>query len=882
MMQIQKRDGRTVPYDRDRIYHAIEMAWRAELRNPYPDSIDSDVLGAIEKLVDEVEAAVLSTDEETITVELVQDRVEEALMRAQHFNVARRYILYREARHKQRGLLKITGLGESTQSLSYSTIHQWLQDAHIDIPHEGMLDQVLASLPSLPTTPEIFDAMIMTARTRIELIPEYSKVAMRLLRKKLEMEVNPEGKAYVDLFIHNMQELVNAGRLSGEMAEVFDFTEIGIHLDNTRDELFDYLGLQTLYDRYFLHVDGVRKETPQMFWMRVAMGLSLKEDEPVAQALDFYEMFSTFRYCPSTPTLFNSGTINNQMSSCYLTSIDDSLESIFDGIKDNAKLQKLAGGIGNDWTNVRGLGAWIKGTNGPSQGIIPFLNIADATAIAVNQGSKRKGAVCAYLEPWHLDVEEFLDLRKNTGDDRRRTHDMHTALWIPDLFMERVQEDGTWTLFSPDTVHGLHSLYGADFRSAYELAEAEGRDGAKQVSAVDLWRKIMGSVYETGHPWITFKDRANERNTQKHEGTIHSSNLCTEILLNTKPDEEIAVCNLASINLITHVKDDKLDLQMLAETIHQAVRGLDNVIDNNLYPVEEAERANTRHRPIGLGLMGWQDVLHVLDIPMESSLAVQLASQLMEVISYEAISASANLADERGAYPSFAGSSWSAGELPYESAVLNVSPELDWSGLRDRVRQGVRNSNILAIAPTATIANIQGVSQSIEPQYSNLYVKSNLSGEFTTVNQYLVDELRELGIWDTDMLDDLKYHDGSVQEIDRIPDNLKLKYKTAFEIDPVAVIQAAAARQCWIDMGQSLNLYVVAPTGRELSDMYFTCWNLGLKTTYYLRSKGATSAEKSTLDINKHGVQPKWMTSKSASSEIVINRDEEFMCEVCQ
>jgi ribonucleoside-diphosphate reductase alpha chain len=621
------------------------------------------------------------------------------------------------------------------------------------------------------------------------------------------------------------------------------------------------LGLQTLYDRYFLHVRGTRFELPQAFFMRVAMGLSLREIDREEKAISFYELLSSFDFMVSTPTLFNAGTLRPQLSSCFLTTVPDDLDGIFTSIKDNALLAKYSGGLGNDWTRVRGLGAHIKGTNGESQGVVPFLKVANDTAIAVNQGGKRKGAVCAYLETWHIDIEEFLDLRKNTGDDRRRTHDMNTANWVPDLFMQRVAENDDWTLFSPDEVPDLHDLYGEAFKAAYEGYEARAVRGDitvfKQVRAIDLWRRMLSMIFETGHPWVTFKDPCNIRSPQRHAGVVHSSNLCTEITLNTS-DDEVAVCNLGSVNLAAHVTAEDIDHARVARTVKTAMRMLDNVIDINFYTVPEARRSNLRHRPVGLGLMGFQDALQTLRVPYASEEAVRFADESMEVVSFHAIAASVDLAAERGRYPSFGGSLWSKGILPIASIELlaeargrlelDRSTTLDWAGLRERVMTiGMRNSNTMAIAPTATISNICGVSQSIEPAYQNLFVKSNMSGDFTVVNAALVRDLKALGLWDEVMVSDLKYFDGGVAEIDRIPDDIKALYATAFEIDASWLIEAAARRQKWIDQSQSLNLYIANPSGKRLDALYRLAWERGLKTTYYLRSRSATHVEKSTL-----------------------------------
>ncbi|NRA58477.1 MAG: ribonucleoside-diphosphate reductase subunit alpha, partial [Phycisphaerales bacterium] len=670
----------------------------------------------------------------------------------------------------------------------------------------------------------------------------------------------------------------------------FDLDRIASAIKPDRDRGFQYQGVQTVYDRYLIHVDGRRIETPQYFWMRVAMGLALNEDDREARAIEFYELLSTFRFVSATPTLFNAGTPHPQLSSCYLTSVDDDLHHIFKCVQDNAMLSKWAGGLGNDWTRVRATGARIHGTNGKSQGIVPFLKVANDAALAVNQGGKRKGAVCAYLETWHLDLEEFLELRKNTGDDRRRTHDMHTAHWIPDLFMQRVQdglagEPAKWTLFSPNEVPDLHDLYGEAFNARYAEYEAMADRGElrqfRRVEAADLWRKMLSMVFETGHPWLTFKDPSNLRSPQDHAGVVHNSNLCTEILLNTSNDET-AVCNLGSINLKAHTTTADLDREQLASTIRTAVRMLDNVIDINYYPTAEARTANTRHRPIGLGLMGFQDALYAMRLPYASERAVEFADELGEFIGYHAILASTKLAAERGRYGSYEGSKWDRGLLPIDTVELvrearggalemDTTRRMDWAPVYEAVAaHGMRNSNVMAIAPTATISNIAGCTQSIEPTYRNLFVKSNLSGDFTVINEYLVADLKRLDIWDDQMLDELKYHDGDLGPISRIPDGLKRLYQTAFEIDPAALIEATSRRQKWIDMGISLNLYLGAPSGKALSDMYQLCWRKGLKTTYYLRSRAATQVEKSSVDVNKHGAQPKWMKNRSATSDVFL------------
>jgi len=605
------------------------------------------------------------------------------------------------------------------------------------------------------------------------------------------------------------------------------------------------------------------------------------------RAIEFYDVLSQFLFTSSTPTLFNSGTNHSQMSSCYLSTVMDDLQHIFKVVSDDAQLSKWAGGLGNDWTNVRATGSRIKGTNGRSQGVIPFLKVANDTAVAVNQGGKRKGAMCAYLETWHLDIEDFLELRKNTGDERRRTHDMNTANWIPDLFMKRVLANGEWTMFSPSDVPDLHDLYGKAFDKRYEEYEQMAASGElklfKKVEAVKLWRKMLSMLFETGHPWVTFKDASNIRSPQDHVGVVHSSNLCTEILLNTSA-EETAVCNLGSINLLAHCTEKGMNEELLSKTVRTAIRMLDNVIDINFYPTMEAKTSNLRHRPVGLGLMGFQDALYLQGISYASPEAVKFADESMEMISYYALLASSELAKERGAYSSYKGSKWDRGLLPIDTIELlaqerggevdvDRSAQMDWDVVRKSIKKhGMRNSNTMAIAPTATISNITGVVQSIEPTYKHLYAKSNLSGEFLVHNMHLAKDLKEIGLWDEEMVDDLKYFDGSITEVDRIPDEIKKKYLTAFEIEPEWILECASRRQKWIDMGESLNLYIAQPSGKKLNDMYLLAWRKGLKTTYYLRSLGATQIEKSTSDINKRGMQPRWMKNQSASSDIKVDR----------
>ena len=754
---------------------------------------------------------------------------------------------------------------------------------------------------------EVHKSAILAARALLEKDPAYSYVTARLLLNTIRKEVIGEevsheamGTRYATYFPEFIQRGIKGELLDPRMAE-FDLARLGQALKSDRDLQFGYLGLQTLYDRYFLHIDEQRIELPQAFFMRVSMGLALNEANREARAIEFYNVLSTFDFMSSTPTLFNAGTLRSQLSSCYLTTVSDDLTGIYDAIKENALLAKYAGGLGNDWTPVRALGSRIKGTNGKSQGVVPFLKVVNDTAVAVNQGGKRKGAVCSYLESWHLDIEEFLELRKNTGDDRRRTHDMNTANWIPDLFMKRVMEAGEWTLFSPSDVPDLHDAFGKAFEKAYLGYEAKAAAGElklfRKIPALSLWRKMLSMLFETGHPWITFKDPCNIRSPQQHTGVVHSSNLCTEITLNTN-HEEIAVCNLGSVNLVAHITDKGLDFVKVKKTIRTAMRMLDNVIDINYYAVDKAERSNARHRPVGLGIMGFQDCLQKMRVPYASAEAVEFADRSMEMVAYAAYWASTELAEERGRYQSFKGSLWDRGILPQDTLDLLASERggyvevdrssaLDWGPLRERIRSfGMRNSNCLAIAPTATIANIVGVSASIEPTYQNLYVKSNLSGEFTVVNEYLVSDLKKAGMWDEVMIADLKYFDGNLARVDRAPAELRRLYATAFEVEPKWLVEAASRRQKWIDQAQSLNIYMAGASGKKLDETYKLAWLRGLKTTYYLRAMGATHAEKSTSRAGALNAVPSGGAMTESAS--TVEAEPKFCsiddpeCEACQ
>ena len=923
-LKVIKRTGEVVPYTDDKIAIAMTKAFLAvEGGTAAASPRIREVVAALTEQVSGTFRRRLPSGG-TVHIEEIQDQVELALMRSGEHKVARDYVLYREERARiraargadamaeERADISVTWEDGRVEPLNVSRIRTIVAEACAglgDVDGERIIEESLANMYDGIKARDVGTSLLMTARTLVEEDPSYSSVTARLLLDQLRSEalrfldVQAPGAAEGDYsatqaqmqdvypralaaFVHKGVEL----ELVNHTLLEYDLDALGAAIDAGRDLKFTYLGLQTLYDRYFIHSDNVKFELPQVFFMRVAMGLAVEEDDPTRRAIEFYNLLSNFDYMSSTPTLFNAGTLRSQLSSCFLTTVPDDLDGIYNAIHDNAMLSKWAGGLGNDWTPVRALGSYIKGTNGKSQGLVPFLKVVNDTAVAVNQGGKRKGAVCSYLETWHLDIEEFLELRKNTGDDRRRTHDMNTANWIPDLFMKRVSEDSDWTLFSPNEVPDLHDLYGRAFEARYghyeENAQALGLLH-KRVKASDLWRKMLSMLFETGHPWMTFKDSCNVRSPQQHIGVVHSSNLCTEITLNTSP-EEIAVCNLGSLNLVQHVENGRLDMKKLKKTVRTAVRMLDNVIDINYYSVDQARNSNMKHRPVGLGIMGFQDVLYKLRIPYASDAAVEFADRSMEAVSYFAIEASMKLAKERGTYPSFSGSLWSRGVLPIDSLrrlrtergkeylQANFDATLDWDKLRSKVQAaGMRNSNVMAIAPTATIANITGISQSIEPTYQNLYVKSNLSGEFTVANPYMVRDLKSLGLWDQVMVNDLKYYDGSLQPIDRVPEDLKLLYATAFEVEPRWLVDAAARRQKWIDQAQSLNLYMAQASGKKLDVTYRMAWLRGLKTTYYLRSLGATSTEKSTLDRGTLNAVQSGPTPAACSID-----DPE--CEACQ
>ena len=914
-LKVIRRNGKVTPYDDSKIRIAMTKAFLAV------EGGNAAASTRIHEIVDQLTSQITSAfqrrlpDGGTIHIEDIQDQVELCLMRSGEQKIARSYVLYREEHNKARAETQVEDVKESKDGsiriiaddgseipfneARLNAIVAEVVDGLSDVDADTVIRAVKRNIFDGMSVHDMGEVIVMGARGLIDKDPNYSRVAARMLLDNIRTEAltflyKTDTQAtqadiamqYAQVFKKTIETAASLELLDSELTR-YDFDKLGAALKPDQDFQFTYLGLQTLYDRYFIHKEGKRFELPQIFFMRVAMGLAINEVDRETRAIEFYNLLSSFDFMSSTPTLFNSGTLRPQLSSCYLTTVPDDLDGIFGAIKDDALLSKYAGGLGNDWTPVRGMGSHIKGTNGQSQGVVPFLKVANDTALAVNQGGKRKGAMCAYLETWHIDVEEFLDLRKNTGDDRRRTHDMNTANWIPDLFMERVINEDEWTLFSPNEAPDLHDLYGAEFRKRYERYEEKSRNGEmkifKTVKAIDLWRKMLGMIFETGHPWITFKDPCNLRSPQQHIGVVHSSNLCTEITLNTN-SEEIAVCNLGSVNLAQHITADGIDMEKIQKTVSTAMRMLDNVIDYNFYSVPQARHSNRLHRPVGMGLMGFQDALHKMKIGYATEEAVDFADKTMEAISYYAIQSSSKLAEERGAYPSYEGSLWSQGILPIDSIELmekgrgnyvqmDKSSTLDWDSLRAHVKtHGMRNSNTMAIAPTATISNICGVSQSIEPTYQNIYVKSNLSGEFTVVNDYLANELKEAGIWDDVMVNDIKYYEGSVQNVDRIPQDIKARYTTAFEMDSRWLIEAASRRQKWIDQGESLNLYLAEPSGKKLDSLYKLAWVRGLKTTYYLRSLGATAQESSAIE--KHQAEAEELPKVCS----ILDPD----CEACQ
>ena len=907
-LRVIKRNGSVVDFDRSKIEVAITKAFLAVHTSAAAasSSVQQKVAQLSQNVYDTFSSRMPSGG--TIHIEEIQDQVELALMRSEELKVARAYVLYRAERTKLRQ--EESSISQEEPKLSPSerteTIAKEACEGLSGTNAETILKEANKNLYEGASENEIKEALILSSRSLVEIEPNYTFATSRILLDNLRTEAlsfldisqNATQKEMRKLYPKSLEAFIKKAieleLVNPELGKM-NLKKLGKSLKPERDLQFSYLGLQTLYDRYFIHKNEIRFELPQIFFMRVAMGLAIEEKDREEKAIEFYDLLSSFDYMSSTPTLFNSGTIHSQLSSCYLTTVPDDLKGIYDALGDNAMLSKWAGGLGNDWTPVRGMGAHIKGTNGKSQGVVPFLKVVNDTAVAVNQGGKRKGAVCSYLETWHLDIEEFVELRKNTGDDRRRTHDMNTANWIPDLFMQRVMNGEKWTLFTPNETPDLHDLTGAAFKKRYEEYEKEAKEGrinvSKEVEAEELWRKIISMLFETGHPWITFKDACNLRSPQQHTGVIHSSNLCTEITLNTSSDE-IAVCNLGSINLPNHL-DEKGDLneKKLEKTINTAIRMLDNVIDINYYAVPQAENSNLKHRPIGLGIMGFQDALYIKELPYSSEEAITFADESMEMVSYYAIKASSNLAVERESYSSFEGSLWSKGILPLDSIEIlkkdrgeefievDTSSRLDWEELRKIVKtQGMRNSNVMAIAPTATIANITGLTQSIEPTYSNLFVKSNLSGEFTIINMHLVDALKKVDMWDEVMVYDLKNLNGSLEEISRVPDQLKKIFATSFEVEPKWLIEAASRRQKWIDQSQSLNLYVSEPNGKKLDVMYKMAWLRGLKTTYYLRSRSATTSEKSTITNLELNAVNANQGSEAPEACSILDPD----CEACQ
>ena len=928
--KVIRRNGAVVPFEPAKISVAMTKAFLAV--NGGQGAASARVREQVTKLTDGVVAALMKRKPEggAIHIEEIQDQVELAMMRGGEHEVARAYVLYRERRSQERAHEK-SQKGDKTDTATISVVENGVPKP-LDMKRlEALVRESCTNLPDVEadrilkaTLKDLYDGVpmeevrkcvVLAARTLIEKDPAYSFVTARLLLDSIRHEALGEEASqqdmttkYAEYFPQFVKHGVKIGLLNEALLQ-YDMTVLGKALVPTRDLQFGYLGLQTLYDRYFLvdqYIGGRRFELPQCFFMRVAMGLALNEVDREARAIEFYNVLSTFDFMSSTPTLFNSGTHRSQLSSCYLTTVADDLDGIYEAIKENALLSKFAGGLGNDWTNVRAMGSHIKGTNGKSQGVVPFLKVVNDTAVAVNQGGKRKGAVCTYLETWHLDIEEFLELRKNTGDDRRRTHDMNTANWIPDLFMKRVMEGGDWTLFSPSDVPDLHDKWGSKFAEAYQRYEEKTQRGElklfKRIPALQLWRKMLSMLFETGHPWITFKDACNVRSPQQHVGVVHSSNLCTEITLNTS-DTEIAVCNLGSVNLLNHMKQTgdptegrwELDHTKLQLTIRTAMRMLDNVIDINYYAVAKARNSNLKHRPVGLGMMGFQDCLHLSHTPYASDTALKFADSSMEAVCYYAYQASTELAEERGRYSSYSGSLWDRGILPQDTLKLlreerggyvdiDESATMDWNALRSRIRiHGMRNSNCVAIAPTATISNIIGVAASIEPEYQNIYVKSNLSGEFTVVNEHLVAELKKIDLWDEVMVADLKYFDGSLAKIDRIPLELRTLYATAFEVDARWIVEAGARRQKWIDQAQSLNIYMAGASGKKLDETYKLAWVRGLKTTYYLRTLAATSAEKSTGQGGELNAVPtsSGMAATGASSRNSKTADDGDMPKFC-
>ncbi|MFP4331083.1 MAG: ribonucleoside-diphosphate reductase subunit alpha [Spirochaetaceae bacterium] len=886
--QVVKRDGTRVPFDSGRIEAALAKAFEAAGEQ----GVETKLPRVLDAIVREIEAR---GSEEYPGVEEIQDIVERQLVKQDLYEVSKRYIIYRAKRAEEReqrgelarrgaldGSLTVQKRDGGSEPFSYEKVTATVERLAADLGEingDLILKELKKNIYSGITADEVEQALLLATVAYIERDPQYNLLASRILRQKLYREVVGRSvdsreelvAEYRAAFVRGIRTGVERRHFDPRLLE-FDLDALSHALDPSRDELIKYVGVQTLYERYFVKVDGTVLETPQGFWMRVAMGLSIEESDRNLQAQEFYNILSSLRFVSSTPTLFHAGLTHPQLSSCYLSTVGDDLENIFKCIGDNAQMSKWSGGIGNDWTSIRATGAMISSTKVESQGVIPFLKIANDTTVAINRSGKRRGATCAYLETWHLDIEDFLDLRRNTGDDRRRTHDMNTANWIPDLFMKRVSEEGMWTLFSPEEVPDLHETYGREFEERYTSYERMAETGEikkfKKVEAIKLWRKMLTRLFETGHPWITFKDPSNIRSPQDHAGVVHNSNLCTEITLNNSSDET-AVCNLGSVNLARHTTPEGVNHFLLGQTVKTAMRMLDNVIDINFYPTVEAKRSNLRHRPVGLGLMGFQDALFILRYPMDSEEARQFTDETMEFISYHAILASSELARERGSYESYPGSKWDRGIFPVDTIDLleqergrpvqvNREVRMDWSAVREHVATyGMRNSNTMAIAPTATISNIAGCFPCIEPIYKNLYVKSNMSGEFTIINEYLLEDLKRLGLWSNEMLEQLKYYDGNVAMIAGIPEELKSLYKEAFDIDPTELVKLTALRAKWIDQSQSHNVFMRGQSGKKLHEVYTAAWEMGLKTTYYLRTLGASQIEKSTLDAGKYGYTQK-------------------------
>lgn len=877
---IIKRNGTQVPFDPTKIVVVMKKAFAAE-QVPVEDDILQQMTARVV-----VNLTTLCSDTlKSPTVEQVQDLVENTLMERGYFTVAKAYILYRFRQSEERKqevvkeieaqrLMIVHNNGEMEQ-FSREKMREYIQE--FTHGYESIIDteeisaQVEREVYDGIKTSEMARLVTLVLRARIEKDPAYAIVAARQLNRRILDEVvgiqtgqsaEERVSAYRSAFVRNIKRGVQAKKYDERLLG-FNLEELAQALEPSRDDLFRYIGIETLHDRYFVSIEGEGLiESPQIMWMRIAMGLALNEKALDRRAIEFYHVMSQMHFVPSTPTLFHAGTPHPQLSSCYLNIVEDDLKHIFKVYGDNAMLSKWAGGIGTCWSKLRGMGAQLKSSGITSQGVVPFLKIANDVTVAINRSGRRRGATCVYMENWHIDFEDFLELRKNTGDERRRTHDMNTASWISDLFMKRVKEDGQWTLFSPDEAKDLTETYGKQFEALYTKYEEMADRGEirlfKRLKARDLWKKQLGMLFETGHPWITFKDPSNIRSPQDHVGVVHSSNLCTEITLNTSA-EETAVCNLGSVNYPKHIKEGVFDAEMVKQTVTTAMRMLDNVIDLNFYPTEEARVSNMRHRPVGLGIMGFQDALYMLNIPFDSDACVEFSDSSMEIIAYYTILASTELARERGAYESFKGSKWDRGIFPVDTIALledergistgvDRTERLDWSVVREAVRQhGMRNSNTMAIAPTATIANIVGSIPGNEPIYKNIYVKSNISGDFVIVNEYLVNDLKKIGLWNEEILSAIKYNDGSLRDIQSIPLELKQKYKETFEIDMRYLVQAGVSRGKWIDQSQSLNIFFSGTSGQELSELYLYAWESGLKTTYYLRSMAATQVEKSTV-----------------------------------